>query len=184
MDDKSALLNQLRIDRESEPPRSAKWPLWLAGAAGVLIVAGVAWFWSRPKGIPVRVAVAQPVSADDAVAPASILDASGYVVARRQATVASKITGKMVELDIEEGDHVREGQVIARLDGTNLRAALNAARAQLDYAKSGLAETEVNLKNAKRDYDRQRSLLGHFVTSPPAIWTANRPTRFCTCCKS
>ena len=165
MEDKSALLNQLRIDRESEPPRSPKWPLWLAGAAGVLIIAGLAWFWSRPKGIPVRVAVAQPVSADNAAAPASILDASGYVVARRQATVASKITGKMVELDIEEGDHVKEGQVIARLDGTNLRAALDAARAQLDYAKSGLAETEVNLKNAKRDYERQRSLLaGHFVS--------------------
>jgi RND family efflux transporter MFP subunit len=165
MEDKSALLNQLRIDRESEPPRSAKWPLWLAGAAGVLIIAGLAWFWARPKGIPVRVAVAQPVSADNAAAPASILDASGYVVARRQATVASKITGKMVELDIEEGDHVKEGQVIARLDGTNLRAALDAARAQLDYAKSGLAETEVNLKNAKRDYDRQTSLLaGHFVS--------------------
>ena len=165
MEDKSALLNQLRIDRESEPPRSPKWPLWLAGAAGVLIIAGLAWFWSRPKGIPVHVAVAQPVSADNAAAPASILDASGYVVARRQATVASKITGKMVELDIEEGDHVKEGQVIARLDGTNLRAALDAARAQLDYAKSGLAETEVNLKNAKRDYDRQTSLLaGHFVS--------------------
>lgn len=165
MEDKSALLNQLRIDRESEPPRSAKWPLWLAGAAGVLIIAGLAWFWSRPKGIPVHVAVAQPISADNAAAPASILDASGYVVARRQATVASKITGKMVELDIEEGDHVKQGQVIARLDGTNLRAALDAARAQLDYARSGLAETEVNLKNAKRDYDRQRSLLtGHFVS--------------------
>jgi RND family efflux transporter MFP subunit len=165
MEDKSALLNQLRIDRESEPPRSTKWPLWLAGAAGVLIIASLGWFWSRPKGIPVHVAVAQPVSADNAAAPASILDASGYVVARRQATVASKITGKMVELDIEEGDHVKEGQVIARLDGANLRAALDAARAQLDYAKSGLAETEVNLKNAKRDYDRQTSLLaGHFVS--------------------
>jgi len=55
--------------------------------------------------------------------------------------------------------------VIARLDDTNLRAALNAARAQLDYARSGLAETDVNLKNARRDYERQRSLLGgHFVS--------------------
>ena len=79
--------------------------------------------------------------------------------------MALKITGKMVELDIEEGDHVKEGQVIARLDDSNARAALNAARAQLDFAKSGLAETEVNLTNAKRDYDRQKSLLGgHFVS--------------------
>jgi RND family efflux transporter MFP subunit len=165
LDDKSALLSQLRIDRESEPPRSTKWTLWFGAALGILIIAAGVWFWSRPRGIPVRVAVARPAEEGAAAAPSSILDASGYVVARRQATVASKITGKMVELDIEEGDHVKEGAVIARLDDTNLRAALNAARAQLDYARSGLAETEVNLANAKRDYDRQKSLLGgHFVS--------------------
>jgi RND family efflux transporter MFP subunit len=169
MDDKSSLLNQLRIDRESEPPGSTKWTLWLAAGAGILIIAAAVWYWSRPKGIPVRVAVAQAAADGAAAASSSILDASGYVVARRQATVASKITGKMVELDIEEGDHVKEGKVIARLDDTNLRAALNAARAQLDYARSGLAETEVNLTNAKRDYDRQKSLLGaHFVSQSAA----------------
>jgi RND family efflux transporter MFP subunit len=93
------------------------------------------------------------------------LDASGYVVARRQATVASKITGKMVELDIEEGDHVKAGQVIAKLDDTNVRAALNQASAQLEYAKASLTETQVNLANAQRDYDRQKSLLqSHFVS--------------------
>jgi RND family efflux transporter MFP subunit len=166
MDDKSALLTQLRIDREGEPPRSSKRGLWLFVAAAAVAIAVLAWFGFRPKGIPVHVAVVQSAAAGGTAAlPASILDASGYVVARRQATVASKITGKMVELDIEEGDHVKEGQVIARLDDTNLRAALNAARAQLDYARSGLAETEVNLKNARRDYERQKSLLGgHFVS--------------------
>ena len=71
------------------------------------------------------------------------------MVARRQATVASKITAKMVELDIEEGDHVKAGQIIAKLDDTNIRAALNQANAQLDYAKAGLAETQVNLTNAR-----------------------------------
>ncbi len=96
---------------------------------------------------------------------ASILDASGYVVARRQAAVASKITGKMVELDIEEGDRINAGQVIAKLDDTNIRAALNAARAQEEYARAGLAETQVNLNNAERDYARQKSLAnGHFVS--------------------
>ena len=165
MEDKSALLNQLRIDRDSGPPPSSRWVRWVIAAAAVLAVAALGWFWHRPNGIPVHVAVAQSAADDDAAAASSILDASGYVVARRQATVASKITGKLKELDIEEGDHVKEGQVIARLDDTNLRAALNAARAQLDYARSGLAETEVNLKNAKRDYDRQASLLGgHFVS--------------------
>src|SRR5260370_1405988 len=71
----------------------------------------------------------------------------------------------MVELDIEEGDRVNAGQIIAKLDDTNIRAALNQASAQLDYAKASLTETQVNLTNAQRDYDRQKSLLqGHFVS--------------------
>jgi RND family efflux transporter MFP subunit len=166
MEDKSALLNQLRIERGGEPARPAKWGLWLGALAAVALMVAGTWFWTRPAWIPVHVAVAEPIAGGAAAAArSSILDASGYVVARRQATVASKITAKMVELDIEEGDRVKEGQVIARLDDTNLRAALNAARAQIDYARSGLAETEVNLNNAKRDYDRQKSLLGgHFVS--------------------
>lgn len=165
MDDKSALLNQLRIDRGSEVDRPGKAPLVWGGVGALLVIAAAgAWWWLRPTALPVRIAVARPVATEGAPA-GSILDASGYVVARRQSTVASKITGKMVELDIEEGDHVKAGQVIAKLDDTNIRAALNQANAQLAYAKAGLAETEVNMANAQRDYDRQNSLLaGHFVS--------------------
>ncbi len=164
MDDKSALLNQLRIDRSEPPPRSG-W-VWIAVGAVIVIGAAIgAWVWMHSSDIPVRLTEPQPVADVGAASAGSILDASGYVVARRQATVASKITGKMVELDIEEGDHVREGQIIARLDDTNVRAALAAARAQLDFTKAGLAETGVNLANARRDYDRQMSLVkGHFVS--------------------
>src|SRR5882724_6715114 len=164
MDDKSALLNQLRIDRrgQSAPSRTGK--LWLAGIVTILTIAAIAaWFWSRPGAVRVHTASAQPISGGTSAG--SILDASGYVVPRRQATVASKITAKMVELDIEEGDHVKAGQVIARLDDTNIRAALNQASAQLEFAKASLAETQVNLVNAQRDYDRQKSLLqGHYVS--------------------
>ncbi len=166
MDDKSALLNQLRIDRGSASAPSAKGKIWLAAAAVLLAGAGVAyWWWSSPSGVPVHVVTAKAIAGGGASAAGSVLDASGYVVARRQATVASKITGKMVELDIEEGDHVKAGQIIAKLDDTNIRAAFNQASAQLDYAKASLAETQVNLANAQRDYDRQTSLLkGHFVS--------------------
>ena len=165
MDDQSTLLNQLRIDRGSDSAPSGRRWAWLVAAA-VLAAAGIAlWWWTRPVAVPVHVVTAQAIAGDGPAAAGSILDASGYVVARRQATVASKITAKMVELDIEEGDHVKEGQVIARLDDTNVRAALNQAGAQLEYAKAGLAETQVNLANAQRDYDRQRSLLqNHFVS--------------------
>jgi len=164
MDDKSALLNQLRIDRgvQSAPSRAGR--LWLAGIVTVFSIGAVAaWFWTRPGAVRVHSASAQPIAGG--ASASSILDASGYVVARRQATVASKITAKMVELDIEEGDHVKAGQIIAKLDDTNIRAALNQSSAQLDFAKASLAETQVNLANAQRDYERQKSLLqGHFVS--------------------
>src|SRR6202790_1995954 len=166
MDDKSALLNQLRIDRGSDSAPSTKAKIWRIAALGLLAAAGIAtWWWTRPTGVPVHVVTTQAVAGDGAGAAGSILDASGYVVPRRQATVASKITAKMVELDIEEGDHVKAGQIIAKLDDTNLRAALNQASAQLDFAKASLTETQVNLANALRDYERQKSLLqGHFVS--------------------
>jgi RND family efflux transporter MFP subunit len=166
MDDKSALLNQLRIDRGSAPAPSVKGRIWLAVAAAILGLAALgAWYWTRPGTVPVHVVAAQAIAGDGAAAAGSILDASGYVVARRQATVASKITAKMMELDIEECDHVQAGQIIAKLDDTNIRAALNQASAQLDYAKAALAETRVNLTNAQRDYDRQKNLAkGHFVS--------------------
>jgi RND family efflux transporter MFP subunit len=164
MDDKTALLNQLRIDRGAPAPTAKVWIWWVA--AGAVVAAALAvWWWTRPGAVPVHIVAAAAIAGDGAAAAGSILDASGYVVARRQATVASKITAKMVELDIEEGDHVKAGQIIARLDDTNIRAALNQANAQLDYAKAGLAETQVNLTNARRDYERQKELVQkHFVS--------------------
>ncbi len=166
MNDKSALLHQLRIERDSSPPPSGKGRLLAIAAAALLaMAAAAAWIWLRPAAIPVHVVAAQASSQGAAAGAASILDASGYVVARREAAVASKITGKMVELDIEEGDRVKAGQVIARLDDTNIRASLNAARAQVEFAKAGLSETQVNLANAQRDYERQSSLIkGHYVS--------------------
>ena len=166
MTDHADLLNQLRIDRDSEPAPGRR-RIWLFAALAVLLVAGAAaWIWGGgPAAVPVHAAVAQAIAGGGAAAAGSILDASGYVVARRQATVASKITGKLVELDIEEGDRVSAGQVIARLDDSNVRAALDQAAAQLEFARAGLAETEVNLANAQRDYERQKALMqGHFVS--------------------
>jgi RND family efflux transporter MFP subunit len=166
MDDKTALLNQLRIDRSNGPAPSGKRGIWLGAVAVMVAIAALAaWWWTRPDAVPVHVVAVQAIAGDGPAAAGSILDASGYVVARRQATVASKITAKMMELDIEEGDHVKAGQIIAKLDDTNIRAALEQARAQLAFAKAGLAETQVNLANAQRDYDRQESLIvGHFVS--------------------
>src|SRR5208282_1119347 len=123
MDDKSALLNQLRIDRSGDSMPSGKGRIWFAAAAiAVLVAVAMIWEWTRPSPVTVHVAVARAIAGGTPAIAGSILDASGYVVARRQATVSSKITDKMVELDIEEGDHVNAGQVIAKLDDTNIRA--------------------------------------------------------------
>lgn len=165
MDDKAALLDQLRIDRSIPAPRRMGRRGWAMLIALLLAAALALGWWVRPSRVPVHIAVATLITGTEATVSSSILDASGYVVARRQATVSSKITDKMVELDIEEGDHVKAGQIIAKLDESNIRAALNQSKAQLEYAKAGLAEKNVNLANAQRDYNRQKSLLeGHFVS--------------------
>ena len=80
---------------------------------------------------------------------AAVLNASGYVTARRRATVSSKITGKVVEVNVEEGMAVREGQVLARLDDSTARAALALAEAQVEAAAPGVRENEVRLERGQ-----------------------------------
>jgi RND family efflux transporter MFP subunit len=94
-----------------------------------------------------------------------VLNASGYVTARRAATVSSKITGKVIEVLVEEGTKVQEGQVLARLDETNVKASLLMARAQLGSAKALMAETRVRLREAQQELKRQTDLTkGHVAT--------------------
>ncbi len=149
MDQRSSLLEQLRIERSDDTePRSRKAVWWSVGVAAV-VAAGVAtWVIAMPRGVPVKVATAELAPTDVATAPASILDASGYVVARRQATVSAKITGKVVAVAIEEGQRVERGEVIARLDDTNAQATVAQARAELEQSKANLVASEVALANA------------------------------------
>ena len=147
MDEKTKLLEQLRIDR-SESPRSApesrrSVPIWVVYGLLLLIVAGIgAWFFLRPHApeTPAAASSASDPSGSAASADSSVtagpvgstaLDASGYVVAQRQATVSAKAIGRVVDLRIEDGQHVKDNEIIARLDDTNTRAALLAAQASL-----------------------------------------------------
>ena len=170
MNDKAALLNQLRIDRSSAPPPADRgWLKWLALAlAAVLVLAALAWLWlGRSAGVPVKAATAQEIRAagGSTASGGSLLDASGYVVARRQATVAAKITDKVVEVLIEEGQHVKAGQVVATLDQTNIHAGYNQAVAQQHQAQAALAEVRVQLGNAERNYKRDQGLVAeHFIS--------------------
>ena len=122
-------LAALRIERppdRSGVDRALGWVLvvlLLAGAGG-----GV-WVWAtRERPLDVQVAA---VTERATGTQAAVLNASGYVTARRRATISSKITGKVVEVNVEEGMAVREGQVLARLDDSNPRAALALAEAQV-----------------------------------------------------
>jgi RND family efflux transporter MFP subunit len=163
----SDLLKQLRLDRDARAPRSRGRLLVLAGS-GLLALAGLFWFGLARSAPPVvRTAVAR--AATQTSGAGSVLDASGYVTARRQATVSAKITGKVVEVLIEEGMRVKEGAVVARLDDTEARAQLALARAQLAAARSQEAEVRAQLEQAERDYTRQQDLFQKQLVSAQAM---------------
>ena len=165
MTDKTSLLDQLRIDRGKLPQAGSRSPVWwVAGAVVLVVIAIGGWLiLSRPGGIPVRAAVAKPVASDasaGAATGASMLDASGYVVARRQATVSSKVTGKVVEISIEEGQRVEKDQVLARLDDSNARAAVDYARAQMQQTEVSLAAARTAFEDARPIHQRNADLVG------------------------
>jgi RND family efflux transporter MFP subunit len=160
----SDLLKELRIDRRASEPASRR-PLWIAfGAVALLVVGAIAWFSLSGSSAPsVHTALAQPMTSGGA--SASVLDATGYVTARRSATVSAQITGTMTEVLIEEGDHVKEGQVLARLDDTAQRAALAQAQAQLHAAQSLLVQYEAQLAQDRRDSQRMNDMVGRKLVS-------------------
>jgi HlyD family secretion protein len=102
-----------------------------------------------------------------------VLNASGYVTARRQATVSSKITGKVVDVLVEEGMEIREGQVLAHLDDSIPRKQLALAEAQLGSQRRALAENEVRLRQAKLSQDRMRRLHAEGVSTQADADTAD-----------
>ena len=172
MNDTASLLDQLKIDRPPVDAPAPRWPWWVAGGLALLALAGaIGWFLSM-RGVAVAVAMAQLAPADVAIGPGSILDASGYVVARRQATVSSKITGKVIEVAIEEGQRVERDQVIARLDDANARAAVVQARAQRTQAEANLTAARVALDNAIPTFRRNEEQLAKAVISAQTFDTA------------
>src|SRR5262245_34178653 len=165
--EKSDLLKELRIDRSAvEAP--ARWPRWAAvGAIAAALIAGGAWFaLSGASALPVKTAVAQAMPSNGA--SASVLDATGYVTARRSATVSAQITGTLTEVLIEEGDRVKEGQVIARLDDSSQRAYLAQAQAQLHAVQATLLQWQAQLEQAKRDAKRADEMVGRKLVSQQA----------------
>jgi RND family efflux transporter MFP subunit len=173
-DERSHLLEQLRIDRADATPSHGgrTWLWWTGGALVLLAMAGFGWLTFAEDAVAVRVATAAPIGAEIAPQRGSILDASGYVVARRQATVSAKITGRVVEVLIEEGQRVELDEVVARLDDANARAAVAQAEAQRAQALASLEAARVAFENAGPTFERNREQFAREVISAQTFDTA------------
>ncbi len=170
--DNKALLAQLRIDRTEREPevpaaRRFRWLIVVAAAVAVLAVA--AFVVLRPRPLAVHVVAARPMPGGAAASSASVLDATGYVTARREATVSAQITGTLTAVLIEEGDHVKLGQVLARLDDTSQRAALAQAQAQANSAQALLVQYQAQLAQNIRDLKRDEELIPRKLVSEQAL---------------
>ncbi len=167
MNDKAAILDQLRIDR-MQPVQERnirwRWPIGLGAAA----LAAVSIVWSLThSGISVRAVIAR--AAPDAAAGASLLDASGYVVALREATVSAKGIYKVDEVLVQEGQAVKQGELMARLDDTNARAALEQSKAQVKQLQAALHAARVAAADARPTFIRNQTQLAEGLISPEAF---------------
>jgi RND family efflux transporter MFP subunit len=162
------LLKELHIDREAREGSGRRWPWWLL----VVLVAGGlavgAYFALSSQALKVDIAVAEAPG----VGTTAVLDATGYVIARRQATVSSKISGKLAEVLIEEGVRVDAGQVLARLDDADAKAQLDLAQARLSAARSQLDQIRIQLEQTRRDLKRQEELDARKLTSEESLENA------------
>ena len=164
--DKKALLDELKIDRDDSPVDSSR-PVKLFLAIAVLSSAGfVGWFaWppANAQTLAVRTVIARAPAA--VVFGDSVLDATGYVVARRQATVSAKVTGKVEAVLIEEGMVVEKGQLLAQLDDSIPRAQLELADARRRALEAALEELRIGIRQAQLDLERTEGLAARNLAS-------------------
>jgi len=157
MDATPPSLDALRIDRSKIPQDSGggrRWWILLL----LLIFAGAGFWWfTRTQAVPVKTALVTAQTSSSS-GGRTLLNASGYVTTRLDATVSSKITGKVAEILVEEGMKVEKGQVLARLDASNVESSLRLAQARLASAKMNLAETEPMVKYAEAEWSRLSSI--------------------------
>jgi len=173
MNERAKLLHSLTIERADAkvpPPRRRLWPVVAATSFGVIVVmVGLVWYFAP------ELASLRPVEQAAAVAPASSpppsatgpaaeatrsggLVASGHVVGRRKATVASEITGKVVEVLVDEGNVVQAGDLLARLDSTLTESDLNLAKSRAVASEAAANAIAADLRDAERILARIQAL--------------------------
>jgi RND family efflux transporter MFP subunit len=154
------LLKQLRIEKTQREAHGGGGHrglfVGLGVAAFLVLAAGAAWALLGQRPVEVQTAVAaSPATHADAGA---VLQATGYITARRQATVSAQITGTLTEVLIEEGDRVKKDQVLAKLDDSSYIASLNAAKASAQAAYAQVAQLQAQLDQNERDARRQENI--------------------------
>lgn len=165
MNTSADLLKQLRIDRQrsATPPPARRTGWILAAVIFVIVLAAAAWWFTRRPMVKVQTAPVVAISAGSS--STSVLDASGYVVARRMATVSAQVTGKVREVMIEEGMRVEQGQVMATLDPLDADAQRSLSASQLSAARSQVDNMQAQLAVANADATRLQSLVGAQLVS-------------------
>ena len=186
VEEKKQLLQELRIERgqreqytESNPRRTG---LIVGIIVAVLILGGAAaagyYFLLRKPAFEIEQATAVAPSADPGAT--AVLQATGYVTARINATVSAQITGTLTQVLIEEGEHVTKGQVLARLDDTQYKAGLLQAQAGLASAQAALAQYQANLEQSKRDLMRDKDLVDRHLVSVQTVEHDNTQVQMLT----
>ncbi|MBW8894770.1 MAG: efflux RND transporter periplasmic adaptor subunit [Acidobacteria bacterium] len=164
-------LASLHIDHSARAGSSRR-GLWITVLIALVVVAVAGWAWTtRVDAIPVKTTEVKAQTGGGAAAGA-VLNASGYVTARRRATVSSKVTGKVLEVFVEEGRAVQKGQVLAKLDDSQVRASLAVGEAQLETARRGAAEDEARLREAELTLGRREQLVKEQVISKSELDSA------------
>ncbi len=173
--EKADLLHQLRIDRGEERASSRGSRVWIGVAVALVVLVALAaggwWFVAGGKTFEVEAATAV-APAGGGTGPLAVLQATGYVTARREATVSAQITGTLTKVMIEEGEHVEAGQILALLEDTAQRAALAQAEAQQRAAEAQLVQFNSQLAQNRRDLKRAEDLVGRKLVSEQAVETA------------
>src|ERR1700689_1075775 len=160
-------LGALRIDKDKRQERKTGkiFGIILAAILVVALVAG-ATFYSRNSAPVVEVAAAQKAGN---AGPTALLNASGYVTPRRRATIAAKITGRVIGVYFDEGVHVKEGQILAKLDDSDVKRALDSAVADRNSTQAQIADYQVQLKNAELLVHRAKELQAAGVQSQEVL---------------
>ncbi|HKP66304.1 MAG TPA: efflux RND transporter periplasmic adaptor subunit [Casimicrobiaceae bacterium] len=163
-------LSKLRIDRDATPirrRRRRRW-IWLAIVA-VLVAGGVAWFAMQPR---VQAVQSTPIITTYPSQQFVVLNATGYVVAQRKASISSKATGRLEWLGVAEGSRVKAGDVIARIDDRDVVAQAQSVDASVRAARANVEQAEVEARNAEVEYQRNAELVDRNFISKSALDTS------------